>query len=77
MSEYKSLEKEKWVNIEVCGRFRDLDSLYSGISLTTLQLKDGGLFNWTVGLMVVNSDSYYDGGYFKVGGLIARLEDRN
>ncbi|OBT67197.1 hypothetical protein VE03_02752 [Pseudogymnoascus sp. 23342-1-I1] len=23
------------------------------------------IFKWTVGLMVVNSDSYYDGGYFK------------
>jgi len=44
MSEYRALEKEKWVEIE---------------------LKDGSLFNWSIALMVVNPDSYYDGGYFK------------
>lgn len=23
--------------------------------------------DWTIGLMVINKDSYYDGAYFKVG----------
>jgi len=44
MSEYKALEKEKWVNLE---------------------LKDGSLFDWSIGLMVINPESYFDGGYFK------------
>jgi len=44
MSEYKALDKEKWLNIE---------------------LKDSALFTWSIALMVVNTDSYYDGGYFK------------
>lgn len=44
MSEYKGLQKEKWLNIE---------------------LDEGALFKWTIGLMVVNSESAFDGGYFK------------
>ncbi|RDL35354.1 Uncharacterized protein BP5553_07285 [Venustampulla echinocandica] len=44
MSEYKALEKEKWINIE---------------------LSDGSLFRWTIGLMVINPESAFNGGYFK------------
>ncbi|EKD13493.1 uncharacterized protein L3040_008640 [Drepanopeziza brunnea f. sp. 'multigermtubi'] len=44
MSEYKSLEKEKWVKID---------------------LKDGSLFKWNVNLIVVNSESAFDGAYLK------------
>jgi ubiquitin-conjugating enzyme E2 R len=44
MSELKSLEKEKWVNIEV---------------------SEGGLFRWNIGLMVINAESAFNGGYFK------------
>lgn len=44
MSEYKALEKEKWVNVE---------------------LDEGALFKWTIGLMVINPDSAFDGAYLK------------
>lgn len=44
MSEYKSLAKEKWVNIE---------------------LDEGAIYKWTIGLMVINPDSAFNGGYFK------------
>ena len=44
MSELRSLEKEKWVEIEVSQQ---------------------GLFKWDIGLMVVNSESAFNGGYFK------------
>ncbi|TVY42969.1 Ubiquitin-conjugating enzyme E2-34 kDa [Lachnellula subtilissima] len=45
MSEYKALEREKWLKIELC---------------------DGGsLFRWNIGLIVVNSESAFNGGYFK------------
>jgi len=44
MTEYKGLEKEKWVNIE---------------------LDEGALFKWSIGLMVINPDSAFDGAYFK------------
>jgi len=44
MNEYKALDKEKWVNVE---------------------LNDGGLFKWTIGLIVINEDSAFNGAYFK------------
>jgi len=44
MSELKTLEKEKWCNIE---------------------LNDGALYKWKIGLMVVNSESAFNGAYFK------------
>ncbi|KAL3425735.1 ubiquitin-conjugating enzyme [Phlyctema vagabunda] len=44
MTEYKALNKEDWVNVE---------------------LNDGSLFKWNIALMVLNSDSAFDGGYFK------------
>ncbi|KAF7864559.1 hypothetical protein EAF04_006691 [Stromatinia cepivora] len=44
MTEYKGLDKEKWVNIE---------------------LNEGALFKWEIGLMVVNDESAFNGGYFK------------
>lgn len=31
-----------------------------------VQLKDGALFKWGVGLMVINPDSAFDGAYLKV-----------
>lgn len=34
--------------------------------LTTLQLNEGALFKWIVGLIVVNPESAWDGAYFKV-----------
>jgi ubiquitin-conjugating enzyme E2 R len=30
-----------------------------------VEIEDGGLFKWNVGLMVINPDSAFDGGYFK------------
>ena len=30
-----------------------------------VEVEDGGLFKWNVGLMVINPDSAFDGGYFK------------
>jgi ubiquitin-conjugating enzyme E2 R len=30
-----------------------------------IEMKDDSVYNWIVAIMVVNSDSYYDGGYFK------------
>lgn len=44
MSEYKGLQKEKWVNIE---------------------LNEAAIFKWSIGLMVVNPESAFDGAYFK------------
>ncbi|KUJ11699.1 uncharacterized protein LY89DRAFT_594358 [Mollisia scopiformis] len=44
MNEFKSLDKEKWVNVE---------------------LRDGGLFKWDIGLIVINPDSVFNGAYFK------------
>jgi len=44
MNEFKSLDKEKWVNVE---------------------LRDGGLFKWDIGLIVINPDSIFNGAYFK------------
>jgi ubiquitin-conjugating enzyme E2 R len=62
MTEFKELSKEKWCNIEV----RFYMSIPSIRPADSPQLKDGNLMTWTIGLMVINSDSYYDGGYFKV-----------
>jgi ubiquitin-conjugating enzyme E2 R len=44
MNEYKALEKEKWVNIE---------------------LNEGALFKWDIGLIVINPDSAFNGAYLK------------
>ncbi|EPE34654.1 UBC-like protein [Glarea lozoyensis ATCC 20868] len=44
MAEYKTLDKEKWLNIE---------------------LSDGGIFKWVIGIMVINPESAFDGGYFQ------------
>lgn len=44
MNEYKDLEKEKWVNVE---------------------LDEAALFKWSIGLMVINPESAFDGAYFK------------
>jgi hypothetical protein len=33
------------------------------------QLNDGGLFKWNIGLMVINPESAFDGGYFKVSAM--------
>ncbi|EHK99967.1 putative Ubiquitin-conjugating enzyme E2-34 kDa [Glarea lozoyensis 74030] len=45
MAEYKTLDKEKWLNIE---------------------LSDGGIFKWVIGIMVINPESAFDGGYFQI-----------
>ncbi|KAK1655537.1 ubiquitin-conjugating enzyme [Colletotrichum phormii] len=44
MSEYQTLQKEKWVHIDVDER---------------------NVLNWKIGLMVVNPDSAFNGGYLK------------
>ncbi|EEP78910.1 conserved hypothetical protein [Uncinocarpus reesii 1704] len=44
LNEFKSLSKEKWVNIE---------------------LQNEDIFQWNIGLIVLNPDSLYYGGYFK------------
>jgi len=72
MAEYKGLQKEKWLNIEVSNQ-----SMASPLHCDQcadpylLQLKEGGLFIWTVGLMVVNPESAWDGAYFKVCGMVS------
>ena len=62
MNEYKVLSKEAWVNIEVGHPFWPMTML------TGMQLNDENVMSWIVGLIVLNPDSLYYGGYFKVGG---------
>ena len=66
MNEYKSLTQEDWVNIEVCA-FIALPLPYYILSITDnpLQLQDDDIFNWTIGLIVLNPESLYYGGYLK------------
>ncbi|KAE8446640.1 hypothetical protein EG329_011833 [Mollisiaceae sp. DMI_Dod_QoI] len=44
MNEFKALDKEKWVNVE---------------------LREGALFKWDIGLIVINPDSVFNGAYLK------------
>src|SRR5690348_3919619 len=67
MSEMKALRKEKWINFEDVG----------GTSSPTVrpdkradpsppcQGDQDSILKWRFGLMVVNSDSAFNGGYFK------------
>ena len=53
------------------GQYRGISELLSAGSTPAAnypqQLDEGGLFKWNIGLMVINSESAFDGGYFKVG----------
>lgn len=64
MNEYRSLTKEKWVEIEVSGYSR---SAFLDPWLTCIfpQLDNDDIFRWRVALVVLNPDSMYYGGYFK------------
>lgn len=67
MNEYKSLAQEKWVNIEVSGLSLAWCSRNTESVLTRrgAQLNEDDIFNWNIGLIVLNPDSLYYGGYFK------------
>jgi ubiquitin-conjugating enzyme E2 R len=69
MNEFKQLSKEKWTNIEV-----SLGDIPSRVTvrvamqepeLTTSQLINENVFEWSVALIVMNDESMYYGGYFK------------
>ncbi|KAI9646742.1 hypothetical protein NHQ30_004740 [Ciborinia camelliae] len=62
MAEYKGLAKEKWVNIEVGDSCIVTALLEANV---VAQLDEGALFKWEIGLMVVNNESAFNGGYFK------------
>lgn len=65
MNEYKTLSKEPWVNIEVSG---DVPG-HIGVGQLTIcppQLADENVREWKIGLIVLNPDSLYYGGYFMV-----------
>lgn len=47
-------------------RYVRITSEHVFIPLTVEQLRDGGLFKWDIGLIVINPDSAFNGGYFKV-----------
>ncbi len=69
MQEYKDLEKEKWANIEVSTRGNLSVSYANG----SQQLDEGGIFKWDISLLVINPESAFNGGYFKVCILISTL----
>jgi ubiquitin-conjugating enzyme E2 R len=72
-NELKTLSAEPWVDIEVrlcsgrsgfgCYFLRDIAA---NMALCDTQLKDDNLFHWNIALIVLNPDSLYYGGYFKV-----------
>ncbi len=76
MAELQGLQKEKWVEIEV----RWLRLLHSPPRrrgeerrrLSTLPTQADNLFRWRLALMVINPDSVFNGGYFKVGQKVPR-----
>lgn len=68
MKEFKELEKEKWLRIEVCEVGHG--SVLWGVCANKVgQLVDENIRNWKVGLYVLNPSSLYYGGYFQVSGL--------
>lgn len=66
MNELKELQKENWVDVEVCSGF----SLSFTPAVTNViyfgQPREGNLFLWDVALIVVNPTSLYSGAYLKV-----------
>lgn len=46
-------------------QFRDLTDPKKGIPLFHIELDDDNIFLWNVGIMVLNKESVYHGGYFK------------
>lgn len=66
LNEFKSLVKEKWVNIEVRSLFRPLYILSQTLIFSSFtQLNNEDIFDWNVALIILNPDSLYYGGYFK------------
>ena len=64
MKEYKDLQREKWVSIDV--RHTDLSHIEQEANYATyLQLKDNDIYTWDLALIVIDPDSLYYGGYFK------------
>jgi hypothetical protein len=47
---------------------RDLSNAYAN---GFQQLYEGGIFKWHIGLLVINPESAFNGGYFKVSILIS------
>ncbi len=66
MSEMKALRKEKWINFEDVG-YQSLRSSEMTPSLTFHPWQDdqASILRWHFALMVINSDSAFNGGYFK------------
>jgi ubiquitin-conjugating enzyme E2 R len=66
MSELAALQKEKWVHFSDVSTFdRRLLHLDTHL-LTWLQLDNMNIQKWQFALMVINTDSAFNGGYFKV-----------
>jgi ubiquitin-conjugating enzyme E2 R len=69
MNEFKQLSKEKWTNIEVSpGDIPSRVTVRVAMlepELTTSQLINENVFEWSVALIVMNDESMYYGGYFK------------
>jgi ubiquitin-conjugating enzyme E2 R len=67
MNEYRSLQKEKWTNIEVTTYQSHRSTLTRPHTNhdSHLQLVNESIFEWNVALIVLNPDSLYHGGYFK------------
>jgi ubiquitin-conjugating enzyme E2 R len=65
MNEFKQMAKEKWTNIEVSPGCRWWWRCRRSTRLTTTQLINENVFEWSVALIVLNDQSMYYGGYFK------------
>ena len=69
MNEFKALQQEKWVNVEVrsLSLFPPNTSPSIKTNTNTLplsQLVNDDIFTWSIGLIVLNPESLYYGGYF-------------
>lgn len=65
MNEFRTLSREKWVNIKVGVPLPyGLDQRPAN-TLSRSQLHKDDIFKWDIALIVLNEDSVYYGGYFK------------
>lgn len=68
MAELEALHKEKWVNFDVRSLTLIPKPIYARrLTSDVFQSDQANLFRWRFALMVVNPDSDFNGGYFKVG----------
>jgi len=73
MSELHALQKEKWVNIEVGISIRPTDLRW----MAEYRQQADNLFRWKMALMVINPDSVFNGGYFRVRAIPRLPHDTN